>query len=983
MRQINRVPVRVTAGLGMAIAALAVVCTFASSAEAVVVHVGNGQRAGITPVRGINPASIPDTVVAGRATSSSPFSSNGNVDYHGGPVLHSSTPYLIFWDPDHEFTSADKALFERYFTDVAADSGKSSDVFGVIRQYTDASGFADYQQHWSSSQAITDTDPYPTSGQCTENAGFTETACLYDAQIQAEVQHLITVDGLPDGINGTSATPIYFVITPPDVNSCFSDDVTCADNYYCAYHSNFTDSSSNDVIYADIPTLLDVNDPKGCQGDDTSQVQDPNGNPEVEIAIDNMSHEDNESITDPDGDAWWDSNSGNEVSDNCAFTGSFDPQGGYNPDAYLPTLGGSASAGTLFDQLINGDDYYTQSVWSNGDVNCELQPAPSAISASYSAPAGAPPNTSITFDPSASSSAGGYTSTTWDFGDGSTSFSRSAPTTVAHTYTTAGTYTATLTVVDEHGNISTTSQTLKIKTGAIAAFTSTPSSPLTGTTVSFDASASLDSLGTISSYQWDFGDGTSLTTTTPTITHSYAARGPYTVQLTVSDGTSTDVATHTVKVDSPPVAAFGVTTTGPITGTPVAFDGTGSIEPGGSIASYSWNFGDGSSAGSGASPSHTYTAPGTYTVALTVTDQDGHTDTVSHSVTIAGPPSAAFDVTTASPTSGSAVAFDGTGSGETDGSIASYTWDFGDGTTTSGPSAATTHTYASAGIYTVKLTVADPGEHTATVSHTVTVHGLPSAAFVVSTSSPPAAAAVSFNASGSSEAEGSISSYSWNFGDGSAIAQGVAPIHAFATAGTYAVKLTVTDAAGNSATASRTVTVVGTPSASFSISNPSPLAGTPVSFSGAGSSDLGSAIGSYSWQFGDGATGAGASVSHSYSKPGIYTVTLTVTDGSGQRSTETSTVTVQNPTVTGVSVKKGRQIERITLTLAGPGTVALGSKRFHVVYAGTLVLKVKLSLKQRTSLKSHHSVTLRLGVRFAPTFGNASTKTVTIKIKGY
>ena len=253
---------------------------------------------------------------------------------------------------------------------------------------------------------------------------------------------------------------------------------------------------------------------------------------------------------------------------------------------------------------------------------------------------------------------------------------------------------------------------------------------------------------------------------------------------------------------------------------------------------------------------------------------------------------------------------------------------------------------------------------------------------MVSTSPSPAAAAVSFNASGSSEAEGSISSYSWNFGDGSAIAQGVAPIHAFATAGTYAVKLTVTDAAGNSATASRTVTVVGTPSASFSISNPSPLAGTPVSFEWRGIGGLGRRLGP-SWQFGDGATGAGASVSHSYSKPGIYTVTLTVTDGSGQRSTETSTVTVQNPTVTGVSVKKGRQIERITLTLAGPGTVALGSKRFHVVYAGTLVLKVKLSLKQRTSLKSHHSVTLRLGVRFTPTFGNASTKTVTIKIKGY
>ena len=66
-------------------------------------------------------------------SSASSLSATGNLDYHGGPVLHGSTPYLIFWDPHSELTSADKTLFERYFADAAADSGKPSNVFGVAR----------------------------------------------------------------------------------------------------------------------------------------------------------------------------------------------------------------------------------------------------------------------------------------------------------------------------------------------------------------------------------------------------------------------------------------------------------------------------------------------------------------------------------------------------------------------------------------------------------------------------------------------------------------------------------------------------------------------------------------------------------------------------------------------------------------------------------------------------------------------------------
>jgi hypothetical protein len=82
-----------------------------------------------------------------RAHSLGGSSAKGELSWHGGPVLHSSRPYLIFWTPSGEsIPSTSQSLIERFFTDVAADSGKSSNVFGVLRQYYDHAGFADYRR---------------------------------------------------------------------------------------------------------------------------------------------------------------------------------------------------------------------------------------------------------------------------------------------------------------------------------------------------------------------------------------------------------------------------------------------------------------------------------------------------------------------------------------------------------------------------------------------------------------------------------------------------------------------------------------------------------------------------------------------------------------------------------------------------------------------------------------------------------------------
>jgi PKD repeat protein len=233
--------------------------------------------------------------------------------------------------------------------------------------------------------------------------------------------------------------------------------------------------------------------------------------------------------------------------------------------------------------------------------------------------------------------------------------------------------------------------------------------------VAVDATASNDSDGTVVSYAWNFGDGT--TGSGATASHTYASAGTYTVTLTVTDNQGgTGESTQQVSVVAPnqlPTAAFG-STESQLT---ASFDASGSSDPDGSIASYAWDFGDGQS-GDGVTTSHTYTSTGTYTVTLTVTDDRGGQATSSAQVSVAAPnqpPTAAFTDTV----TGLSVTFDGSGSTDPDGTIASYAWDFGDSATGSGANAS--HAYAAAGTYTVTLTATDNDGANASVQHQVTV----------------------------------------------------------------------------------------------------------------------------------------------------------------------------------------------------------------------------------------------------------------------
>jgi PKD repeat protein len=348
-----------------------------------------------------------------------------------------------------------------------------------------------------------------------------------------------------------------------------------------------------------------------------------------------------------------------------------------------------------------------------------------------------------------------------------------------------------------------------------------PYNAVAGTAIVFSSAGSSDPDGTIVSYEWDFGDTN--TGTGPSPTHTYGSQGTFTVSLTVTDdGGETNTASTTATITPapvPPSANPGGPYSG-VVGAVINFDGTASSDADGTITSFAWDFGDGGVA-SGATPTHSYSVDGTFTVTLTVTDNDGLTGVNSTTATInpAGgntPPEARANGPY-SGTEGVAVQFSSAGSVDPDGTIVTYAWDFGDGSTSA--AANPSHTYVGASTYTVTLTVTDDAGDSSTDTTSATIEAVvdnaPPSADAGGPYSGFAGESVSFDGSASADTDGTVVRYDWDFGDGSTAPDaGPMPTHVYAGAADYTVTLTVFDDAGDSdsATATATISERGTPS---------------------------------------------------------------------------------------------------------------------------------------------------------------------------
>ena len=553
-----------------------------------------------------------------------------------------------------------------------------------------------------------------------------------------------------------------------------------------------------------------------------------------------------------------------------------------------------------------GTDSTTQTVTVDDPPTAAFTSSPASV---------ATPDASVNFNASGSAPgdpSGAITDYTWNFGDNSPIDDTGGTAAASHAFTSPGIYTVTLTATDDLGVSATATEQVTVDSPA-AAFTITPATVVApGAPITFDASGSTDPEGTITDYQWNFGDGTPVDDagTSTGVQRAYAARGTYTVTLTATNNFGqTSTTTHTVTVDDAPTAAF---TSSPATvaapGATVNFNASASAPgaSGGTIADYSWNFGDGTpvdDTGGTATASHAYTLPGTYTITLTATDDLGVSATTTELITIDAP-TAAFTPSATVSAPGATVSFDASGSTDPEGTITDYNWNLGHYSVDTGSTPSLQHQFWHRGVRTVTLTVTNNFGQTSTATHTVTIDDPPTAAF---TSSPATVAApgatVSFNASASAPGAsgGTIADYSWNFGDGTPVddtSGTAAATHAYASPGIYTVTLTATDDLGVTDTATEQLTV-DAPAAAFTTSPSTPAPGSSATFDASGSTDPEGTITDYSWNFGDGSpvqdAGATAAVQHTYATRGTYNATLTVTNSFGQTSTTTRTVTIDDP----------------------------------------------------------------------------------------
>lgn len=398
---------------------------------------------------------------------------------------------------------------------------------------------------------------------------------------------------------------------------------------------------------------------------------------------------------------------------------------------------------------------------------------------------------------------------------------------------------------------------------------------LTGESVVFQ-DQSMDADGRIVNWTWDLGDGTRIYSRNAT--HVYSSDGNYTVSLWVMDDSRqwNHTSKEIIVLNRCPIADFDYFPAFPAVGEEVRFTDL-SYDPDGEICIWNWSFGDGTYS-SVRSPVHIYNVKGKFTVTLLVTDDDGDYTSISKTITIGNePPSSDFSYEPVLPYTGEEIRFMDL-SEDPDGSVVQWEWDFGDG---SGSNLRNpVHVYLDNGIYTVSLSVEDDSGARSTVSYKIEVlNRCPVPDFEISPSDPLSLENLTF-IDRSSDTDGFIVRWLWDFGDGNT-STSASPVHSYWKAGSYSITLTVWDDDGSNASHSVTLMVRNRPPAANFTCSPEILHSLEeVCFTDL-SYDLDGEILSWNWSFGDGVWSTEKNPSHRYDSPGEYNVTLKVTDDWG------------------------------------------------------------------------------------------------------
>lgn len=365
--------------------------------------------------------------------------------------------------------------------------------------------------------------------------------------------------------------------------------------------------------------------------------------------------------------------------------------------------------------------------------------------------------------------------------------------------------------------------------------------------------------------------------------------------------------------NDPPIPRFTYSPQGPTTNDTIHFDGSASSDPDGDVVSWEWDLnGDGTYETSGRRITKQYVSGGLYDVRLRVEDDDGDRAVLERSVYVAStnrPPVPKIELSREDPVVNENVTFDGAISTDPNGNIQSYSWSV-NGTTSTGTNV--TESFSSSGNYTVELEVCDPGycrttERTFYVgANSTDANQPPIPRIEFSPSNPNATEQIQFNASNSSDPDGAIAHWRWDFNnDGDFEIDSETATWTYSTDGNYSVRLETEDGLGTTNSTTVNVTVGSgeptdpanqPPVGRINFTPSDPLPGERIIFNASNSSDPEGNVTAYRWDFdNDGKyERQTAETQWTFQDAGRYVVSLEVEDGKGQTNTTTKVIAVGN-----------------------------------------------------------------------------------------